>query len=249
LPKLIEIGDIKGDLHAHTIASDGSGTIAEMAEAAIARGYEYLAITDHSKAVGIARGLDEKKLLKHLAKIEEQNEVLKDSGKKLRLIKGAEVDIMADGSLDYPPEILDQLECVVASVHSGFDMERARMTDRVLSALSSGQINILAHPTGRLIGIREPYEIDMEKVMAAAREEGVFMELNCYPERLDLNDIHLTLAKEEGVLAAISTDSHSTRNLSNIFYGIHTARRAWLEKKHVLNTSTLAELMRLLKKG
>jgi len=249
LPDELDIKDIKGDLHAHTKESDGANTMEEMAEAAINRGYDYLAITDHSKAVAVAHGLDEKRISAQLKAIDAYNDKLKKKRKKFRLIKGGEVDIRADGTLDYPDDILEELDCVVGAVHSGFTMTSEKMTERLIKAIRTGRINVLAHPTGRLIGSREPYAVDMEKVMDEAKKFGVALELNSYPDRLDLNDVHLKLAKERGVPIVISTDSHSTLHLDNLVFGIHTARRGWIEKKDVINTRPLKELMKFLKKA
>lgn len=248
LPVLIEDADIRGNLHLHTTASDGANTIEEMARAAIGLGYEYIAITDHSKATGIASGLDEKRLLKHIKDINMIGEKLKDEGKDIVLLKGTEVDILADGSLDYSEELLSMLDCVVGGVHSGFDMEEARMTARIITAIESDMLNIIAHPTGRLIGVREPYDMDMEAVMDRALDFGVAMELNSYPERLDLKDTHCRMAKDKGLLVSIATDSHSIKTLTNMTYGVHTARRGWLEKKDVLNARPLEELLKVFNK-
>ena len=249
LPSLVEESDIRGDLHAHTHYSDGANTVEQMALKAAERGYEYLAITDHSKAVGIAHGLDESRLKEQLKEIERTNQWLTEKGYRLRLLTGTEVDIRADGTLDHPLELLAELDCVVAAVHSGFDMPQAQMTERIIKALSTGVVNILAHPTGRLIGMREPYAVDMEAIMDCAKEYGVALELNSYPERLDLNDTHLRLAKDKGVPISIGTDSHSIYHLEYISYGVHTARRGWLEKGDVLNTLALERLLAFLKKG
>ncbi len=249
LPGLIELKHIKGDLHVHTKESDGANTLEEMAEAAMAMGYEYIAVTEHSKGLAIARGLEEKRLLKHIETIDRFNERLKKKGVKFRVLKGTEVDIRSDGTLDYKSSLLERLDCVVGAVHSGFDMPGKDMTRRILKAISTAKLHILAHPTGRLIGTREPYAVDMEKVINAAKKYGVFLELNAYPERLDLNDIHCKLAKDTGVLVAISTDAHNTLHLKNIVYGVHTARRGWLGKKDVLNAGGLKEVLKLLKKG
>ncbi|MBI5233334.1 MAG: DNA polymerase/3'-5' exonuclease PolX [Deltaproteobacteria bacterium] len=248
LPKLVEAEDIRGDLHIHTSESDGAATIEEMAEAAISMGYEYIAITEHSRALGVAHGLDEKRLLRHIKAIDALNAKLKKKGSCFRVIKGAEVDIRSDGSLDYDEKTLKQLDCVVAAVHSGFAMTKEEMTARIIKAVSSGFVHILAHPTGRLIGSRGPYPIDMEAVLDMAAKHNVVMELNSYPERLDLNDMHLKLAKTRAVLVVISTDSHNPGHLKNIAFGVHIARRAWLEKKDILNTKPLKEVLRLFKK-
>ncbi|MBI5561541.1 MAG: DNA polymerase/3'-5' exonuclease PolX [Deltaproteobacteria bacterium] len=248
LPAPLELCDIRGDLHVHTRESDGNATLAELSEAAQARGYEYIAITDHSRAVGVAHGLDEKRAMAQIEAIDAFNERLKASGRHFRLLKGAEVDIRADGTLDHADEVLSRLDCVVGAVHSGFNMTREAMTGRIIKGMESGWINVLAHPTGRLIGVREPYKVDMEAVMGAAKRHGTALELNSYPERLDLNDVHCRMARERGILVAVSTDSHSTAHLGNITFGIHNARRGWLEKNDVLNTRGLKELLRILKK-
>jgi len=243
LPQVIELAHIKGDLHAHTDESDGSATLEEMATAAMERGYEYLAITDHSKALGVAHGLDTKRALREMEAIDSFNERMQMSGISFRLLKGAEVDIMADGSLDHPAGLLKKMDCVVGSIHSGFTMTEARMTERIIKAMSTGLIDIFAHPTGRLISVRPPYEMDMGAVMDAALKYKVIMELNSCSERLDLKDSHLRLAKERGILIAISTDAHSTLQLSNIVFGLHTAVRGWLGPENVINTLGLGELM------
>jgi len=227
LPSLITEEDIRGNLHMHTTASDGANTIEEMARAAILAGYEYIAITDHSKASGIASGLDDKRLLEHINDINAVAKKLKNEGEELIILKGTEVDILASGALDYSDELLSLLDCVVGAVHSGFDMEGARMTARIIEAIESDMLSILVHPTGRLIGAREPYDMDMEAVMDAAVEFGVAMELNSYPQRLDLKDTHCRMAKDKGLLVSIATDSHSTETFSNMTYGVHTARRGW----------------------
>ena len=248
LPTLVEVGDIRGDLHMHTRASDGGSTVEEMAEAAMARGYEYIAITDHSKALTVAHGLDELRLLKQMDEIERVNRKLKAQGSKFTILKGMEVDIKSDGSLDLDEEVLGRLDVVVGAVHSKFTMEADEMTDRILTAMASGVVNIIAHPTGRIIEGREPYPVDMRRLMEGAKRHRVVLELNSYPDRLDLNDVNLRLAKEMGVMVAISTDSHSARHLENITFGVHTARRGWLEKDDILNTRPLKDLLRILKR-
>ncbi len=248
LPRLIERADIRGDLHVHTKESDGTYTLDQMAEAAMKLGYEYIAVTDHSKAVGIARGLDEARLMAQIRAVDEFNDRMKRQGRKFRALKATEVDIRADGTLDHPARALKKLDCVVASVHSSFRMGMEEMTARVIKAVRTGLVNIIGHPTGRLIGEREPYQINLEKVMDEAKRYGVAMELNAYPDRLDLNDVHCLLAKQRGVQVAVSTDSHSIHHLDNMAYGIHTARRGWLEKKDVLNAMPLKGLMKVLKR-
>ena len=247
LPAQLQYSDIKGDLHVHTKESDGAYTLEDMAEAAMKMGYEYIAVTDHSKAVGIAHGLDEARLNAQIRMVDEYNDKLKRQRKKFRVLKATEVDIRGDGTLDHPEGVLKKLDCVVASVHSGFGMGMEEMTNRVIKAVRTGLINIIGHPTGRLINEREPYQIDLEKVLSEAKKYNVAVELNSYPDRLDVNDVHCLLAKQKGVLVAISTDSHSIYHLENMIYGVHTARRGWLEKKDVLNTRSLKELMKVLK--
>ncbi len=242
LPRLVEAGDLRGDLHNHSTWSDGANTMAEMADAARARGYEYLAMCDHSKRLTVANGLDEKRLAKQIREIEKLNEGFKG----FRLLKGIECDILEDGSLDLDDAMLAELDLVVVSVHSKFNLSREQQTARVLKALDSRYATILAHPTGRLILERAPYDIDIPRVIAHAKQRGCFLELNANPMRLDLNDAHCRMAKEAGVLIAVDVDGHQTGDLENIRFGIGQARRGWLEKADVLNTRPLAELMKLL---
>lgn len=243
LPELLERRHIRGDLHSHTTATDGHNSIEEMARAAEALGYEYLAITDHSKAVAMTGGLDEARLLKHVEAIEQVQKTLK----KIRLLKGIEVDILADGSLDLDDSVLQGLDVVVASVHSRMNMERAEMTARICRALRNPNVDILGHPTGRILRRRDAYLIDIEEVVRVARQEGVALELNSNPARLDLNDVHCRLARDSGVPVVVSTDAHSTSMFEHIEYGVSTARRGWLGPGNVLNTLPLDELLRRLK--
>src|SRR3990167_4207027 len=244
LPRLVEPGDIKGDLHVHTNESDGIHTLEEMAAYAMHKGYEYIAITEHSKAVGIARGLDEERVLKQIKEIDRINKQLKG----FRILKGIEVDIKSDGSLYLKDDVLKRLDVVVGAVHSKFNLTQEEMTDRIIKAMATGLLNIIAHPTGRIVGVREPYPVDSARLMNAAKEHGVILELNSYPDRLDLNDSYCRLAKDMGVMVAISTDSHNRLHMDNIRFGVHTARRGWLEKKDVLNTRPLTEVLKILKK-
>jgi DNA polymerase (family 10) len=232
LPQLLEVTDMTGDPHMHTTASDGKNSIEEMAEAARKLGHKFIALTDHSKAVTVANGLDEKRMTEHLGKIRAANE----KGLGIRLFAGSEVDILKDGSLDYSDELLAQMDVVVCSVHSYFNLDRSEMTERMLAAIENPYAQIIGHPTGRLILRRDPLDYDMEKILDACAKHGVAMECNSFPDRLDLNDIHLRMCKEHGVRVVISTDSHTTLNLSYIRHGVTVARRGWLEKKDVLNT-------------
>ncbi len=244
LPKLVEIGDVRGDLHTHTKASDGTATIAEMAAAAKERGYEYLAITDHSRHVTIAHGLDPARLSRQIDEIDRVNDTLVG----ITLLKGVELDILADGRLDLPDRILSRLDIVVAAVHYKFDLSASAQTERIIRAMDNPYVSIIAHPTGRLIGEREPYEVDMERLIAAAKERKCCLEINAEPERLDLNDIHAQAAKEAGVKLAISTDAHATHALDYMRFGVDQARRGWLEADDVINTRSLARLKRLIKR-
>ncbi len=243
LPKLIELRDIKGDLQMHTTASDGKNSIEEMAEAARALGHEYIAITDHSKAVTVANGLDEKRMAAHIKKIHAANE----KGLGIRVLAGAEVDILKDGALDYSDELLAQLDVVVCSIHSYFNLEREAMTERMLAAIENPYAQIIGHPTGRVLLRRDPIDYDMEKVLAACAKHGVAMECNSYPDRLDLKDVYLRMCKERGVKVVISTDAHNAGNLSLIRYGVRMARRGWLEKRDVINTLPVGEFIGALR--
>lgn len=247
LPMLIELTDIKGDLQMHTRESDGRHTIEEMAEYAMNMGYSYIAITDHSRAVTVAHGLDEKRLLKQMKEIDELNKRFRAHGSRFTVLKGIEVDIKPNGTLDLDLDVLSQLDVVVGAVHSRFNMTKEEMTERIIKAFSTGLIHILSHPTGRLINEREPYPVDMERLMESARGYNVIMELNSFPDRLDLNDIHCKMAKDMGVMVSIDTDSHSKFHLENMRYGVYTARRGWLEKADVLNTRPLEEVLRILR--
>jgi len=242
LPGLVELGDLRGDLHAHTSATDGRNTAREMALAARARGFEYCAITDHSRRLAMAHGLDPRRLEKQIAEIDDVNRDLRD----ITVLKGIEVDILEDGSLDLPDSVLGKLDLVVAAVHGGFGLSRVRQTARVLKALDNPHVSILAHPTGRLIGEREAYELDMLAVMRKAKRLGVALELNAHPDRLDLNDVHCRMAKDEGVLVSIGSDAHGVDGFEVLRYGVGQARRGWLEKKDVLNARPLAEVRRWL---
>jgi DNA polymerase (family 10) len=243
LPHLITLKDMKGDLQMHSTASDGKNSIEEMAEAARQLGHQYIAITDHSKAVTVANGLDEKRMAAHIKKIRASNE----KGLGIRVLAGAEVDILKDGSLDYSDEILAQLDVVVCSIHSYFNLERAAMTERMLAAIENPYTQIIAHPTGRLLLRRDPIDYDMEKVLEACAKRGVAMECNSYPDRLDLKDVYLRMCKDRGVKVVISTDSHNTTNLALIRYGVTMARRGWLTKQDVINTLPTEQFLATLR--
>ncbi len=242
LPLLVEFCDLKGDLHSHTTATDGHNTLKEMALAAKSRGLEYLAITDHSRRVTVARGLDPLRLARQCLEIDALNEELEG----ITLLKGIEVDILEDGKLDLPDHVLAKLDLVLGAVHSKFGLPRARQTDRILRAMNHPHFTILAHPSGRLIQQRAPYDVDMPRIIREAGRRGCFLELNSQPERLDLFDTYCQMAKEEGVLVSVNSDAHSTFEFDNLRFGIGQARRGWLEKQHVLNTRPLSELRPLI---
>jgi len=244
LPKLVRVKDLRGDLHSHTKATDGHYSIEDMAQAAKERGYDYLAITEHSKKVTVAGGLDAKGLRKHLKKIDKLNETLEG----IILLKGIEVDILKDGSLDLPDDVLEALDLTVCSVHYHRNLSKQKQTDRIIRAMDNPHFNILAHPTGRLINERDAYEIVLGRIMKAASERGCCLELNAHPDRLDLSDQYCKMAKEMNVKVAISTDAHSVGDLGFIRFGVDQARRGWLEAEDVLNTRSLSQLRKLLKR-
>jgi DNA polymerase (family 10) len=244
LPRLIELSDIKGDLQMHTKASDGANTIQEMALFARKLGYKYIAITDHSKAVRVAGGLNDQELTQHVKAIRKANQ--ETSG--IEILSGIEVDILADGGLDISDEVLAECDVVIAAVHSRFNMPRDEMTERIIKGISNPNVKIFAHPTGRLINEREPYEVDVDDLIEAAKRARLALELNAHPDRLDLRDIHCRAARESGVKISLNTDSHADMQLTNMRYGIATARRGWLEPQDVINTYPLAKLKRFLSK-
>ncbi len=245
LPKLVARGDLRGDLHAHTKWSDGTATIEEMAQAARAHGLEYLAVSDHSRRLTVAHGLDPVRLAKQRDEIERLDARLEG----IRLLAGIEVDVLEDGSLDLPDAALAPLDVVIAAVHSKFDLPRAKQTARILAALDNPHVKILAHPIGRLIDQREPYDVDMLAVIRKCKARGVALEVNAHPQRLDLTDLHCRMAKDEGALVAINADAHSVHEFDNLVYGVGQARRGWLEKADVLNTRPLDEVRAWLWRG
>jgi DNA polymerase (family 10) len=242
LPVLITEKDIRGDLHVHSNWSDGSHPIAEIAREAKKKGYEYIALTDHSKGLGVAHGLTEERIRKQMREIDRVNSRMKG----FTILKGTEVDIKSDGSLDFPDSILKHLDIVVASVHSGFKQSREKITYRLVSAMKNPFVTVIAHPTGRLIGERDAYEVDMEQILSVAAETGTAIEINAYPLRLDLNDVYARKAKEMGIPIVISTDTHIATQYAYMSYGIAVSRRAWLEKKDVINTRGIQALKKYI---
>jgi DNA polymerase (family 10) len=245
LPKLIAIEDIRGDLQMHTKSSDGKSSLEEMVDGARNKGYDYLAITDHSKRVTMAKGLDAKRLAQQIEEIERLNEKIND----IRVLKSCEVDILKDGSLDLEDEILAELDLVICSVHYNTNLSEKKQTERIIRAMDNIHFNILAHPTGRLIGSRDPYPIDLESVMKAAKERGCYLEINADPERLDLSDMQCKMAQDIGLKLSISTDAHSVSGLDHMRLGVAQARRGWLSADDVLNTRSWGELKKLVKRS
>ena len=243
LPKLITQQDLQGDVHMHTVETDGRNTIQEMAEAARDRGYQYMAITDHSKNLAFANGLDDKRALEHIQRIRAANDMIDG----IRIFAGIEVDILADGSLDLSDSVLEQMDLVIASVHSHFNQSDQEMTERLLKAISNPNVSLIGHPTGRLLLRRDAYAFDMDAVLEAAARHKVAMELNAYPDRLDLCDRHLRMAKQRGVKIVINTDSHHTSHMEKIRFGVLQARRAWLTANDVLNTLPVERFSRAMK--
>jgi DNA polymerase (family 10) len=244
LPHLVALTDIRGDLHCHTTDSDGRNSLEEMAKAAAARGYAYLAITNHTQHLKIARGLSPAAVKQLIAAIDRLNA----RSQRGVVLKSMEVDILRDGKLDLPDQILSELDFTVCSIHSDFQLDRDRQTERILRAMDNPHFNILGHPTGRLLDQRPAYAVDLERVITAAAERGCFLELNAHPDRLDLDDVHCRLAKETGVKVAISTDAHSVDHLDYMRLGVAQARRGWLEPSDVLNTHTLSQLQKLFRR-
>jgi len=244
LPQLVELKDIKGDFHVHSLYSDGKNSFAEIAQAAQNRGYKYIGISDHSQSLKVAGGLSVKELHRSIAEIKKLNTKVKG----IKIFCGTEVDISVKGEIDYPESILKELDFVIAAIHSGFKQPKVEQTKRIICACKNKCVNFIAHPTGGLWGVRDPYEIDLEEVLKAASDYGVALEINCHPERYDLNDISAMKAKERGVKLVLNTDSHSIEQLALIELGISVARRGWLTKKDLINCMGLNELLRWLKK-
>jgi DNA polymerase (family 10) len=244
LPDLITSEDIRGDLHCHTDDSDGRHSLEEMALAAKEKGYAYMAVTNHTGSLKIAQGLSHSEVIRLLKKIDRLNQKLPN----IRILKSMEVDILKDGRLDLPDDVLNELDFTICSIHSHFGLSRSKQTERIIRAMDNPRFNILGHPTGRLINRRPAYEVDLSRLIKAAAERGCFMELNAHPERLDLDDVHCRVAKENGVQVAISTDAHQIKDLDFIHLGIAQARRGWLESNDVLNTRDLNQLLILFKR-
>jgi DNA polymerase (family 10) len=242
LPQIIAYDEIRGDLHIHTTYSDGQSSLREITAMATTLNYQYIGITDHSQSLKIARGLSVEKLKKQIREIREINK-----NEKMHVFAGIECDIKTDGTLDYPNRVLKELDFVYASIHTKFDMTQRKMTQRILDALGNDYVTILGHPTGRLIGRRDPYGIDLEKIAQVAHDNHIYLEINAFPDRLDLNDINARHAKELGAQMALGTDSHNINHLRYMRYGIATARRGWLEKKDILNTHSLNELKKIFR--
>ena len=244
LPVLVKYSDIKGDLHLHSKWSDGKDTILQIANTAKKMGYQYIAITDHSQSLGVAGGLAIERINEQIKKIKLLNQELSD----FTILCGSEVDIKIDGSLDFPDEILSGLDIVIAAIHSGFKQNSKTMTRRIVNAMKNKWVHMIAHPTGRIIDYRDPYQIDMHEIIKAAAETGTILEINARPERLDLNDVYCRMAKDKGVQLAIGTDAHSTDGFRTMEFGVSVARRGWLEKKDVINTLPLHKLLKRLRK-
>ncbi len=244
LPKLVALGDIKGDLHIHSNYSDGYSSIEELVKYAKKTGYQYICITDHSKSLSVAGGLKEAELLEQIKEIRAQNKKLRG----FKILAGIEVEILNDGSLDYKDEILSQLDLVIAAIHSGFKQGKDKLTRRTIAAMKNKYVNVIAHPTGRLMGVRDAYEIDLEEVFKVAKETDTALEINALPQRLDLNDINSRRAGELGVSLIIATDAHANDQLNCMVFGVNVARRGWLTRQNILNTLPLKELLKKLSK-
>lgn len=243
LPALVTMDDIRGDLHVHSSWSDGTEDLGELAARARERGYQYIAVTDHSKGLGVARGLDEERIAAQIKEIEGLNRRLKG----IRIFSGTEINIRADGTLDFDDELLNRLDVVIASIHSGFSQPREKLTGRIVRAMENPFVSIIGHPSGRLIGEREAYDVDMEAIISKAKETGTALEINAYPQRLDLTEGNARLAKDKKAPVVIGTDAHHAGQFDFMAYGVAVARRGWLEKKDVLNTLPLARMLKALK--
>ncbi|MCX6721192.1 MAG: DNA polymerase/3'-5' exonuclease PolX [Candidatus Staskawiczbacteria bacterium] len=247
LPKIIGYNDIKGDLHCHTSSSDGENSIEEMVKAAEDMGYEYIGISDHTKTLGVANGLDEKKLLRQREEIERIREKLKKQGRKIAVLHGCELNILKDGSVDISNSVLEKLDYAIASIHSLMKMPKAEMTKRIVRAMENPNVKIIGHPTARLIGERDEIQLDFDKILEVAKKTGTILEISAQPKRLDLRDIYIRRAKNEGVKMVINTDAHQKEQLNLMEYGISQARRGWAEKEDIINTNSVEELLKNFK--
>lgn len=246
IPELVELSDIKGDLHTHTKETDGVNTLEEMAQAAIDTGYSYMAVTNHTKSLKVARGMNEKQFREFFARMDDLSKKL---GDRIELLKGAEVDILRDGTLDLDEKTLRGMDCVVASVHSALKINGKEMTERIVKALDSGLVHILGHPTGRVVNVREAYSVDLERVAEAAERDGVALEINAFPSRLDLNDQNIMRVSSYKINFVIDTDSHNTSHMAFMRYGVGMARRGWLTKGRILNTRGAKDLRKMLERN
>ncbi len=244
IPELVKLNEIIGDFHVHSKWSDGGNSIEEIVINAMRKGYDFIAITDHSKSLGVAKGLDEEKLRAQKDEIEE----LRRKYPQINILHGIEVDIKSDGTVDFSDEILSTLDIVIAAIHTGFKQDKETITRRIISAMENPYVHIIAHPSGRLIGERDPYNVDMEKVLEYAKKTGTILEINAYPQRLDLKDIYCKKAKEMGIMMAIGTDAHWISQLDYMEFGVWVARRGWLERENVLNTFSWNEIKKIIKK-
>jgi len=244
LPKLVELKDIKGDLHCHSKWDGGQNSIKEMTEAAMARGYQYLGITDHTKFLRIEHGLNERQLAQQRKEIDKINSKLKTQNSKFKILQGAETNILNDGSIDIKDQALKKLDYAIAGIHSSFKMPKEKMTERIIQAMKNPYIKIISHPTGRILKRRDEYQIDIEKILRAAKETNTILEINSFPERLDLNDINTKKAIEMGVKLVINTDSHHRNQFRYMEFGVYQARRGWAEKKDIINTRPLGKLLK-----
>ncbi|UCD16040.1 MAG: DNA polymerase/3'-5' exonuclease PolX [Candidatus Omnitrophota bacterium] len=244
LPRLVKLKDIKGDLHVHSKYSDGTSSIEEIAAQAQLKGYEYVAVTDHSQSLKVAGGMSKERVYKKIDEIKKVNKKFK----KIKILIGTEIDILSDGSLDYPQKLLAEFDLVVAAIHSGFKQSKAQITKRLVSACNNKYVNIIAHPTGVLWGTRDPYDVDLEEVFKAARDNEVALEINCHPQRLDLNDVNVMKAKANGVKLTLGTDAHIIDQLSLMELGVDVARRGWLLKEDIINSMPLDKVLKWLKK-
>ena len=247
LPKIIEYNDIKGDLHCHSNWDGGENSVEEMTQAAMDMGYEYIGISDHTKFLRIENGIDEKQLLAQHEEIKKINEKFNKRGIKFRVLHGCEANIMTDGTIDIKDDVLAKLDYVIAGVHSALKQEKIKMTERLVRAIKNPNVDIISHPTGRLIGRRDEYLVDFDKMLKAAKETGTILEINSSPERLDLRDLYIRRAKNEGVKMIINTDSHRKDQLLLMEYGIGQARRGWAEKEDIINTKPVEKLLEYFK--